>query len=77
VSDLQIPMIGQPILMQPNMQNDPGKIKIAHRYMNGRTGNMAELFHFWENIDKISGTVRGTFTATENILSWWNTRTPW
>jgi hypothetical protein len=34
VSDLYIPRIDLPILLQPNRQTDPGNIQIAHRYVN-------------------------------------------
>ncbi len=34
VSDLYIPRIDLPILLQENMWTDPGNILIAHRYMN-------------------------------------------
>ncbi len=34
VSDLCIPRIGGPILLQENRQTDPGNLKIVHRYIN-------------------------------------------
>ncbi len=39
VSDLYIPTIGPPILLQQNRQTDRGNIEIAHRFMNIGTGN--------------------------------------
>jgi hypothetical protein len=45
VSDLYIPRIGLPILLQPNRQTDPGNILMAHRYMNVWIGNEAAQFH--------------------------------
>jgi len=38
VSDLYIPTIGLPILLQENMWTDPGHIEIAHRHMNVKLG---------------------------------------
>jgi hypothetical protein len=37
-SDLYIPMIGLPILLQRNSWTNPGNIKIAHRHMNEEIG---------------------------------------
>jgi hypothetical protein len=37
-SDLYIPTIGLPILLQESMWTDPGNILIAHRQMNGEIG---------------------------------------
>ncbi len=34
VSDLYIPTMDLPILLQENMRTDPGNIKIAHRHIN-------------------------------------------
>jgi hypothetical protein len=51
VSDLYIPRIGLLILLQPNMQTDPGNIKIAHRNMKVGIGNKAAQFHFLEHIN--------------------------
>jgi hypothetical protein len=41
VSDLYIPTIGLPILLQENRWTDRGNIKIAHRYMNVEIGTEA------------------------------------
>ncbi len=48
VSNLYIPRIGLPILLQPNRQTDPKNIEMAHRYMKVGTGNEAAQFHFRE-----------------------------
>ncbi len=41
VSDLYIPTIGLPILLQENMWTDLGNIQIAHRHMNVDIGPKA------------------------------------
>ncbi len=41
VSDLYIPTIGLPILLQENRWTDRGTIYIAHRYMNVEIGTEA------------------------------------
>jgi hypothetical protein len=44
LSDLYIPTIGQPILLQKNMWTNPGNIYIAHRRMNVEVGTGARNF---------------------------------
>jgi hypothetical protein len=46
VSDLYIPWIGLPVLLQPKRQTEPGNIYIALRYMNVGIGNKAIEFYF-------------------------------
>jgi hypothetical protein len=48
VSDLCVPRIGPHISLQQNRQNDPGKIKISHRYMSVGTGRQNIIILFWK-----------------------------
>jgi hypothetical protein len=48
VSDLQIPMIGPPIFLQQNRQNDRGNILIPNRNMIVGIGTETTRFHFFE-----------------------------
>jgi hypothetical protein len=57
VSDLYIPLIGQPIFLQQNRQTDCGNI--AHRNINVGNGTVAVHAHFlfWECLFRIFGIV--------------------
>ncbi len=67
MSDLYIPRIGLPILLQPKRQTDPGNIKIAHKYLNVGIGNKAPQFHFWEYINQNFFAVYSS-TETKKVL---------
>ncbi len=52
MSDLYIPAIGLPILLQENRWTDRGNILIAHRRLNVETGYEATQFLIWERINR-------------------------
>jgi hypothetical protein len=53
VSDLYVPTIGPPILLQQNKETDLRNISITHGYMNAGIGNKVPRNHFLEYLFRI------------------------
>ncbi len=70
VSDLYIPSIGPPILLQQNRPNHGGNISIVPRYMSAGIGNEAVQFHFWEYLFQIFDTMSFQCTCLPNGKSY-------